>query len=225
MDDPDAPAGFAIFESEPSLATSRPMYRVYEGCNVVRETLSRDEAIRNVAAYLSDYLPGQVLPGGILQLAACAVVGETYAAIGPWSLPYQVPQLPRRLHRQDLRLLEGGSVFVDTGTNELVVPGLRVLTPGQTLPRTTASIGAWAEGEHAGRWRVRRWVLRSPPHAATTATRAEAVARGMALAYRWGGPVGNLRLLARWVDHVEPMLIAAAEEAVDALIDATTFQA
>jgi hypothetical protein len=170
VDDPATPANVSIYEGVAGLAGARPVYRVYEGCDHVFTTIDTGRAVAVAAGLLESFLPPSERAPGTLELRALAVVDADRAVLVPRALLYREPALERRLRGTGATVLEGASAIVDPGAGTLLVPTSRLLPAGD---RDTVRT-------RPGRRTLVSWLLDRPDDA-TTATRAHAAVRALAL--------------------------------------------
>lgn len=217
VEDPEAPASYAIYAAEPSLTSSRPLYRVYKDCKNLFSTSSLPRAIAVLLGFLSDAATTDYPSGdGQLRLDAVAFVGRSQAVIAPWTMPYRYPSLERRFRRQQIRLLERRSVLIDPRSCELVV-----------APVELRSFDAVATDERSGtrkitetlvppgRYPVSAWLLETLNGPERELTRAEAVALGLRVCYHQGRASQQLVRLATFVSGLDLLLQVKASSVGD----------
>lgn len=206
VDDPAAPAGFAIHETEPRLAMARPTYRVYRDCSNLFTTGSQARALSVLAGLLDEVAVPSPSEPGLLRLEAVAFVTAHTAVLGPWSVPYRQPSIETTLRRAGVRLLERTSVIVDPASQQLVVPAIQVEPDVSEAEVVPPHFDGPTHLTPAGRYPIVGWSFERRSGEVRPISRADAVARAMRLAHRRDRPSVILHALANLVRGVPTLL-------------------
>lgn len=202
VDDPAAPANLSIYELAPTLAGSRPMYRVYEGCSHVFTTPTLERAVVVTAGRLEQFLPDELPVPGVLDLRTLAFVGHEAAVLAPKWLPRRFPTLELPLRHHGIYILSGTSVRVDVNRGELIARPLRMVPDGRTEavgaeePRTAGQV-------RLGRHSIVAWVFHADGERSSDLSRAHAVMKGLSVTTRQPPGVSELELLAALIRGLE----------------------
>lgn len=215
VDDPAAPAGFALYETQPSLATARPAYRVYGDCTNLCTTTSLPRAMAVLAGLIDEISPLPTDGQRLLHLEAVALVGGRTALLGPWSVPYRNPSVEAALRRDGVRLLERTSVLVDPESQELVVPPIRLLLGAHLAEGDSLVPDVRAAATPARRYSIVAWFFEGRDQVRSI-SRADAVARGMRLAHKDEPPSVTLERLANLVQEIPTLMLVTPKQIVAA---------
>jgi hypothetical protein len=209
--DRSAPPNYSLYLTDPGLDRSRPLVRLYRGCDLIFVTCSLPRAIAVLRGHLTEHLSARPRPRRFLRLAQMTVLGPSGAVLLPRELRTVLPSLELRLRREGLRVLESDAVLVDADTSEVVVEPWRVVFhEGENAPGPRHE----AEAAAPGRYGIIAWAFRDPP-ADRAFTKGQAVARAMAFAYRdERDAVSNLRPLADVLQDVDAVGLPPRGEVV-----------
>jgi hypothetical protein len=203
VDDPATPANVSIHSGSPPLPGSRPIYRVYEGCNPVFLSPALDRAVTVAAERLEPFLPASSPDPTLLRLRTSAAIGDGRAVLLPASMPMALPSLEVRLRATGAQVLARATIDIHPGHRELV------LRPSPLTGRLPVGDDLGSPGTRrvaSRRHTIVGWLF-EPQDVRSRATggvrRADALARALWLLAPSRPTGADLRQLAHLVEGIE----------------------
>jgi hypothetical protein len=203
VDDPATPANVSIHCGSPPLSGSRPMYRVYEGCNAIFLSPALDRAVTVAAERLEPFLPASSPDPTLLRLRASAVIGDGRAVLLPASMPVALPSLEIRLRATGAQVVATRTVAIHPGHRQLV------LRPSPLTGQLPVGDDLGSPGTRrvaSRRYAIMGWLF-EPDDVRSRTTggvrRADALARALWLLAPRRPTGADLRRLAHLVEGIE----------------------